>query len=85
MGPYRSFWLAILAYGALAAAAFLSPTPTDLPSAGGGVASLLVAASAGYALVRPGRVAGPDEWNLAVIAAIGGAALYAGVTILGAV
>ena len=85
MSPYRSFWIAILAYGALSAAAFLHPAPTDLPAAGGGVAGLLVVASAGYALLRPDRVGGPDEWNLAVVAAVGGAALYAGITLLGAV
>jgi hypothetical protein len=83
MDPRRSFWIAILAYGTLSAAAFLPPaTPV---SAVGGVAGLLVAASGGYASLRPERVGGPDEWNLPVLAAIGGAALYAGVTVLGAV
>ena len=80
MSPYRSFWIAILAYGALSAAAFLPPT--DPVSTVGGVAGTLVAASGGYALLRPGRVSSPNEWNLAVIAAVGGAALYAGITLL---
>jgi hypothetical protein len=80
VSPYRSFWIAILAYGALSAAAFLPPT--DLVSAGGGIASLLVAGSAGYALSRPGRVGGPEKWNLAVLAAIGGAVLYAVITVV---
>jgi hypothetical protein len=84
MRPYRTFWIAILAYGALSAAGFLYPIPADLPSVGGGVAGLLVAASAGYALLRPDRVSGPNEWNPAVIAAVGGAALSASIAILGA-
>jgi hypothetical protein len=83
MGPRRSFWIAILAYGTLSAASFLPPT--DLPSAVGGGAGALVAASAGYALIRPGRAGGPEEWNLAVVAAVGGAVLYAIVIVLGAV
>ncbi|MBB6645952.1 hypothetical protein [Halobellus ruber] len=83
MSPRRSFWIAILAYGALSAAAFLPPT--DLPSTGGGIGGVLVAASAGYALLRRDRVGGPEEWNLAVLAAIVGAVLYAVVTVLGAV
>jgi len=84
MGPRRSFWIAILAYGALSAAAFLPPDPSDPASVGGGIASVLVAASAGYALLRPDRAGGPEEWNLAVLAAIGGAALYAIAVVAGA-
>lgn len=82
MGPRRSFWTAILAYGALSAAAFLHPNPTGPVSIGGGAAGVLVAASAGYALLRPGRAGGPEEWNLAVVAAIGGVVLYVIVTVL---
>jgi hypothetical protein len=85
MGPRRSFWIAILAYGALSTAAFLPPNPDDPASIGGGLAGVLVAASAGYALLRPDRAGGPEEWNLAVVAAVGGAVLYAVVTVLGAV
>lgn len=82
MGPRRTFWVAILAYGVLSAVAFLPPT--DLTSAIGGGAGVLVAASAAYALARPHRAGGPEEWNLAVLAAVGGAVLYAGATVLGA-
>ena len=83
MDPRRSFWIAILAYGTLSAAAFLPPaTPV---SAVGGVAGLRGGASGGDASLGHGRGGGPDEWNLPVFAAIGGAALYAGVTVLGAV
>ena len=82
MGPRRSFWIAILAYGVLSTATFLPPT--DLPSAVGGAAGGLVAASGGYALLRPDRAGGPDEWNLAVLAAVGGAVLYAVVVAAGA-
>ena len=82
MDPRRSFWVAILAYGVLSAASFLPPT--DLPSAVGGAAGGLVAASGGYALLRPDRVGGPEEWTLAVLAAIAGAALYAVIVAAGA-
>jgi hypothetical protein len=85
MGPRRSFWIAILAYGALSTAAFFPPTPDDLTSIGGGLAGALVAASAGYALLRPDRAGGPEEWNLAVLAAVGGAILYAVVVVAGVI
>ncbi|GGJ04505.1 hypothetical protein GCM10008995_12970 [Halobellus salinus] len=57
MCPYRSFWIAVLAYGALSAVAALPPTGPA--SAIGGVAGVLVAVSDGYALLRPDRVWGP--------------------------
>ena len=85
MGPRRACWIAILAYGVVSAAAFLPTDPTDPASIIGGVAGVLVAASAGYALLRPDRAGGPEEWNLAVLAAVGGAVLYAAVTITEAV
>ena len=83
MDPRRTFWIAILAYGVLSAASFLPPT--DLQSAVGGAAGGLVAASGGYALLRPDRVGGPGEWTLAVLAAVAGAALSAAIVVAGAV
>jgi len=71
----------MLAYGVLSAASFLPPT--DPVSTVGGVAGVLVAATGGYALLRPDRAGGPEEWNLTALAAVGGAALYAVVVVAG--
>ena len=85
MDPRRGFWTAILVYGMLSAANFLPAARTDFTSAVGGVAGILIAASAGYVLLRPDRVGGPDEWNLATLTAVAGAGLYAVVVLLGVV
>lgn len=78
MTPRTAFWTALLAYGVLtltsAAGALRIASPGSVASVAAGV---LLVASAGYALWRPDRAGGPDEWNLVVAAAVGGAVLYA--------
>jgi len=78
MDPRRTFWTALLAYGALSVASVAdslgSGGPGSVAVAAGG---LLVAASAGYALLRPDRAGGPEEWNLVAVAAVAGAVLFA--------
>ena len=84
MDPRRSFWVAILGYGVLSTVGFLPSARSDPASAIGAAAGVLVAASGGYALRRPDRAGGPDEWNLVTVAAVGGAVLYAAGVVVGA-
>ncbi|MFA1610722.1 hypothetical protein [Halobellus rubicundus] len=78
MKPRTAFWAALLAYGVLSVVSVADSIRSGGPGAiGVAVGGVLVVASAGYALRRPERAGGPEEWNLVAIAAVAGAVLYA--------
>lgn len=86
MGPRRTFWLALLMYGLLSIATFAPTASASQPgSVAGTVGSAVLVAGAGYALVEPERAGGPEGWNLVVVAAVTGAALFALGVLVGAV
>jgi len=86
MDPRRTFWLALLTYGLLSIATFAPAAGASQPGpVAGTVGSAALVVGAGYALVRPDRAGGPEEWNLVVVAAVAGAALFALGVLFGAV